>query len=696
MSQVIYSYNGNKTTIFCDVKDKLKDINKKFLSKTNSKHATFLYNEMFFNEDMTFNELINEVDKSRNCINIKVDKLEYLNSNKQNSSFCDITNDKDYKIIISDINGYLNGNIIFDEFEDSEKENISKISCDFCDKKKSETFQNKFFFCINCHKNICPVCKYSHDKSHIVINYEKKYYYCNKHSMPFNNYCKNCNHNICVECQKEHQNHELINLGNILIEKENMLKEINEFQNKLNEIIKKLNDTKNNLGTYYDIIKNKINIQEIQKNELIKNINELINYKNSDLYKNRITISKNSLSQLELKEKEKEKEKKEKEKEKENEKKKEKEMEKEKEKPTTIQKSLVSKTDDVKPYKAYSYEEKLNYTFKHSPENLKYKCDIINSNDYFGVNDIFEVFISYKDNKEYLASKNVNFNIDIVLLSDCSKVKILTGHKGSISTVRYFINKNNHNEYLISADEDKIVIVWDITNDYHIKHKIKTYYKNIIDSCLLTFINNQNYIITSSVATIGSFGNDDSAATKVFSLENKEFIKYISYSKNYRIYYLLLWYNKYNNDYNIIQLADSKILVCNLFEDKLYAELKHEPESLHYSGCLIEKSGNDYLCSSSENGYIKIWDLYKKCLFQTIQTNNFRLYLIIEWNPKYIIVGDQKSFIIIDSDEYKVISVIEGKCKDVVRCIKKINHPVYGESLLVTDDEYKIKLWSIN
>ena len=135
----------------------------------------------------------------------------------------------------------------------------------------------------------------------------------------------------------------------------------------------------------------------------------------------------------------------------------------------------------------------------------------------------------------------------------------------------------------------------------------------------------------------------------------------------------MLWYNKYDNNYYVIQLADCKILICNLLEDKLYAELKHEPESLHYSGCLIEKEENNYLCCSSENGYIKIWDLYKKFLFQTIQTNNFRL-----------------------SDDYKVISVIEGKCKDVVRCIKKINHPEYGESLLVTDDEYKSKLWSIN
>ena len=40
-------------------------------------------------------------------------------------------------------------------------------------------------------------------------------------------------------------------------------------------------------------------------------------------------------------------------------------------------------------------------------------------------------------------------------------------------------------EYLISADYDKIVIIWDITNNYNIKYKIDTKYGNQIHSCLL-------------------------------------------------------------------------------------------------------------------------------------------------------------------------------------------------------------------
>ena len=91
---------------------------------------------------------------------------------------------------------------------------------------------------------------------------------------------------------------------------------------------------------------------------------------------------------------------------------------------------------------------------------------------------MFEVFISYKDNKEYLISPNNNFNLDIFTLLDNKKIKSLQGHKKKVRTIRYFINKNqnNYNEYLISGDDNKIVIIWDITNNYNIKYQIDTKY----------------------------------------------------------------------------------------------------------------------------------------------------------------------------------------------------------------------------
>jgi len=54
------------------------------------------------------------------------------------------------------------------------------------------------------------------------------------------------------------------------------------------------------------------------------------------------------------------------------------------------------------------YEYKINYEFKKDPKNLKFKDNITITNTSAGWNDIFEIFISYKDNKEYLVSQNCN------------------------------------------------------------------------------------------------------------------------------------------------------------------------------------------------------------------------------------------------------------------------------------------------
>ena len=206
-----------------------------------------------------------------------------------------------------------------------------------------------------------------------------------------------------------------------------------------------------------------------------------------------------------------------------------------------------------------------------------------------------EIFTSYKGNKEYLISpNNNNFNLDIFTLLDNKKILSLQGHKNDIRTIKYFINKNNYNvnEYLISADNNYIVVIWDITNNYNIKYQIDTHYKNIIYSCLLIFPHNNDnsHIITS---TYNESDDNDKSATKIYSLNNGEFIKYINNKNNISIYYLLSLYNKKNNKYYIIQFSYEKIIINNLLEDELYSELKQEPESSHLSGFIYHKDNND-------------------------------------------------------------------------------------------------------
>ena len=78
---------------------------------------------------------------------------------------------------------------------------------------------------------------------------------------------------------------------------------------------------------------------------------------------------------------------------------------------------------------------------------------------------------------------------------------------------------------------------------------------------------------------------------------------------------------------------------------------------------------------------ILIFGIY---IFKIINTNGYKLAHIIEWNNKYIIAADfnNKSFKIINLEGNKIICDINGQHTKEVVCIKKIYHPIYGESLM--------------
>ena len=341
--------------------------------------------------------------------------------------------------------------------------------------------------------------------------------------------------------------------------------------------------------------------------------------------------------------------------------------------------------------------KKINYKFEKDPQGLKFRQNIINSNASYGWNDIFEVYISRKDNKEYLVSpNNNNYKLDVISLLENKVTVSLKGHNNHIRTIRYFINNINSEEYLISADNDIIVIIWEITYDFNMKFKINTNYSDNIYSCLLLFdlINENNYIVTSSYAQLE---DNEKSATKLYSLENGQLIKYISYSNKSAVYYLLSWYNKNNNKYYIVQFTFKAILINSVIDDELYCELIQEPEDNHLSGFIYNSDNKDYLCSSSYNGYIHLWDLFNKSIYKIISTNDCVLCNIIQWNNKYSIVADydNKSFKIIDFEKGQVVKDIKGEHTDKVPCIKKIYHPLYGESLLTSGQDNTIKLWSL-
>ena len=459
-------------------------------------------------------------------------------------------------------------------------------------------------------------------------------------------------------------NEKAYELNNKLIDKDNALNEINkkliEKDYIINEINSKLNEKEN----------------EIKKqNETINELKRYINKINED-NNNKINELKNIIFNLE--------------------------EVKSKYKGNT---SYYNYNNNLSNYNNISNSMMNEEQNKINPQNLKFKEDIVTTNTKGGLNDIFEVYTSIKDNIQYLVSPNkINFNLDIITLIDNKKQYSIKGHIKKVTNIRYFLNQYNNIEYLISSDEAGLVNVWDISNNFYLKNSIETKYNDIIYSCLLVFVSNsensnsdnEGYIITS---TYGISDENEKSGTKIYSMENNgEFVNYINNTNNNSVYYLLSWYDKQHNKYYIIEFCYMKIFINDLLENELYAELTQEQKLSHYSGFVYEiNKDKNYLYSSSKNGFINVWDLYSKKLINNINVNGSILCHMIQWDEQYAIVADysSKSFKIIDIQSLSIVKDIGGGHNKEVKTIKKIKHPLYGDSLLSAGNDYTIKLWCI-
>ena len=173
MCEVEFNHNGNIIIIQGNKTEKMKEIIKRFLSKINLDRNTinFIYaGNTNINDELTFEETANQTDKIRNKMNILVNDI-ILNKEKEiikksKNVICPICHEcikmdiKSYKIFLYECKGgHKIDNILFNEFVDTQKINISKIKCDKCGKNKGEIFSNIFYKCNECKINLCAICK---------------------------------------------------------------------------------------------------------------------------------------------------------------------------------------------------------------------------------------------------------------------------------------------------------------------------------------------------------------------------------------------------------------------------------------------------------------------------------------------------------------------------------------------------------
>ena len=313
MIQIVFEFESQNIIIQGNVSDPFKKIINNFCQKisVDSNELELYVNGQIIDPEKT---LDNYLIKSNEGIMKVIVNKKYKENNKdiierskdiicpQCKEPCRI-NMNNYKIKLYECsNGHINDEIKINDFLKTQDINISLIICDQCKiKNKGNTYNNEFYYCLNCKKNICVLCKSNHDSNHNIIKYEQKNYVCSKHYELYTKYCKQCNNNICYICEIEHKNHNIISLLDYRPDIEKTKKRLIEFKNVLNEFNKqikdiqtKLNELIKSLNIFYDINNNIINNYNIKNRsyELYQNINEIIN--NNIIYEQLKNINNNN------------------------------------------------------------------------------------------------------------------------------------------------------------------------------------------------------------------------------------------------------------------------------------------------------------------------------------------------------------------------------------------------------------------
>ena len=280
----------------------------------------FIYNGDLINLEKYFEDICGKNKE----ISILVYEYENESGNEElkisKDIICPICNElcminfKDYKITLNNCkNGHKISKILFEELTDFQKINESKIICKKCSNNKSETIDNKFYICLDCNINLCPLCKLNHikkEEKHLIIDYDIKNKLCNEHLERYILHCEKCNKDFCDSCN-HHNIHKVSFLfkytKNVNVKRDDLRIKIDKLKNELltnaenislnkivqnlephhnihDNIFKNFNEKKRN---YYSVM----NIKNISDfNEMIfEDIEKILNVNNKDNKNNLIS-----------------------------------------------------------------------------------------------------------------------------------------------------------------------------------------------------------------------------------------------------------------------------------------------------------------------------------------------------------------------------------------------------------------------
>ena len=298
-------------------------------------------------------------------------------------------------------------------------------------------------------------------------------------------------------------------------------------------------------------------------------------------------------------------------------------------------------------------------------------------------------------------------HICLINLKNNKVIAKLEGHNDRVITVRYFQDPETKKEYLISSDRKNKIIIWNLSNNYS---KILEIYSQIdnedldynqkksegfIYSCLLIFEQKK-------IWSAYSF-NSQNNIPRAFNINNINEVINIKCSENvsyFKIFYLDYWYNKeamIEKRHNIILCGEYNIIIVQFPKNTIYHRIetdKNYPNNL--ASIVFKNKDKDMLAFSSTYGLIQIFDLNKRIIIRSIELQYVHLMNFIKWNDRFLLVNDslQRKIMVLDmKDDYKIRSLVLCPEMHFDRFIKKVDHPIYGESILSIGTDWKIKLF---
>ena len=102
------------------------------------------------------------------------------------------------------------------------------------------------------------------------------------------------------------------------------------------------------------------------------------------------------------------------------------------------------------------------------------------------------------------------------------------------------------------------------------------------------------------------------------------------------------------------------------------------------------------MITSATYGLIKVIDLDTKAELYNYTYDEVFFYCFVKWNDQYVLLNDclQRRILVLDiNDKFNIKSKVLCPKMYFDRFMKKVDHPLYGESILTVGIDWKIKLF---